>query len=108
MECLQIKPLSVNKAYTGRRFATADLKQYKKDLFFLLPRISVPAGKLSVEYIFGISEASDGDNCIKAFQDAVANKYGFNDKIIYEWHVVKKLVEVGKEFVEFEISPYTI
>jgi len=104
---IDIKPLSVNDAYRGRRFATAELKQYKKDLGVLLPRIIVPDGKLSVCYHFGVSSKnSDGDNCVKALQDCIAEQYGFNDKRIYEWYIKKIDVEKGKEFVEFELSTF--
>ncbi len=67
--------------------------------------MTVPEGKLAVRYIFGVSsKASDGDNLIKAFQDVIAEAYGFNDKWIYEWHVTKVDVPKGSEYVEFEIS----
>jgi Holliday junction resolvase RusA-like endonuclease len=102
---LQIKPLSVNDAYRGRRFATPELKQYKTDLFRILPKLVVPDGPLSVRYVFGVSsKASDGDNLIKAFQDVVAEAYGFNDKRIYQWTIEKVDVPRGSEFVEFELS----
>ncbi len=101
---LDLKPLSVNAAYRGRRFATKDLTEYKKALGYLLPRMTVPEGKLAVYYTFGVSAATDGDNLIKAFQDAIAEQYGFNDKRIYEWHIKKVEAKKGKEFIEFDIS----
>ena len=104
---LDIKPLSVNHAYRGRRFATKELAQYKSDLGWLLPRIEVPDGPIATRYVFGVSsKASDGDNLIKAFQDAIAEHYGFNDKRIYHWNVTKVDVPKGKEFVEFELSTH--
>ena len=105
MARIEIKPLSVNAAYRGRRFATKELTKYKADLALLIPRMQVPDGKLRVRYVFGVSsKASDGDNLIKAFQDVLAELYGFNDKRIYEWHVKKVDVQKGQEFVEFELS----
>lgn len=105
---LSVKPLSVNAAYRGRRFATKELAAYKEELGWLLPRaIPVPDGPLAVRYVFGVSStAADGDNLIKAFQDAVAERYGFNDKRIYHWDVTKVDVPKGREFVEFELSTY--
>ena len=100
---LQIKPLSVNAAYRGRRFATPELSKYKRDVMLLLPRIRVPTGKLGVKYTFGISKATDGENCIKAFTDILSEKYGFNDNIIYRWEVEKVVVKKGEEFINFEI-----
>ncbi len=106
MPKISIKPLSVNKAYRGRRFATKDLHDYKTALNFLLPKLTLPkTGKLSVKYIFGLSsKGSDGDNLIKCFQDCLADKYGFNDNRIYKWSVEKKDVKKGEEYIEFELS----
>ena len=101
---IDLKPISINSAYRGRRFATKDLIQYKKVLSRILPRMIVPEGKLAVWYTFGVSAATDGDNLIKAFQDIIAEKYGFNDKRIYEWHVKKIDRKKGYEFIEFAIK----
>lgn len=105
---LEIKALSVNDAYRGRRFATKELTQYKSDLGWLLPRgMHIPSGPLSVRYVFGVnSKASDLDNLVKALQDVIAAEYGFNDNRIYHIDVTKVDVPKGKEFVEFEISTY--
>jgi len=99
-----IKPLSVNRSYQGRRFATPELKAYKQALGYLLAPLSIPKGKLAVRYEFGVSsKASDGDNLIKSFQDTLCEKYGFNDRQIYRWEVEKKIVPRGEEYVAFEI-----
>lgn len=103
---LEIKPLSLNNAYRGRRFSTPELAKYKNDLFRLLPKMDVPAGNLAVRYVFGVSSKStDGDNLIKCLQDAIAEAYGFNDNRIYHWTIEKRNVPKGAEFVEFELSP---
>ena len=58
-----------------------------------------------VRYEFGVSsKASDGDNLIKSFQDALCEKYGFNDLDIYRWEVEKKIVPKGQEYAAFEIE----
>lgn len=108
MVTIKIKPLSVNKAYRGRRFASSDLKDFKMELLWQLPKkFKVPQGKLSVKYIFGCSsKGSDGDNLIKAFQDCLAEIYGFNDNKIYKWIVEKVDVKKGEEFISFEINKY--
>ena len=70
---IPIKPLTVNRSYQGRRFATPELKAFKQILAYLLPPLMIPKGKLSVKYVFGVSsKASDGDNLIKSFQESVA------------------------------------
>lgn len=106
MFILKVKPLSLNSAYRGRRFTTPELLSYKKQIHILSPRIEIPEGKLLVRYVFGVSSKnSDGDNLIKVLQDALAEKYCFNDKIIYKWEVEKVDVKKGQEFVAFEILP---
>lgn len=107
MEHIKIKPLSLNSAYRGRRFKTKELENYKTSLSYLLPKLKIKNGKLSVKYIFGVSsKGADGDNLIKCFQDTIAEKYRFNDNKIYKWDVEKIDVKKGQEYIEFEISSY--
>jgi len=104
---INIKPLSVNSAWRGRRFKTDEYKNYEEVLLFLLPKLNVPSGKLSVIYIFGLSSKNaDGDNCIKQFQDIISKRYGFNDREIYHWDIKKVDVKKGDEFIEFEIKEF--
>ena len=102
---VNIKPLSVNNAWRGRRFKTEDYKQYEKDLAILLPKMKVPFGELEVWYEFGLSSKNaDGDNCIKQFQDIISSCYGFNDRQIYKWNIEKVIVKKGEEYIKFKIS----
>lgn len=104
---IPLKPLSLNHAYRGRRFETPELRAYKDELLYRLPRIKLPTGKLRVVYQFGVSSKNaDGDNLVKCFQDALAEKYGFDDRDIYGWAFEKVDVAKGQEFVAFEIGPY--
>ena len=105
MYFLDIKPLSLNCAYRGRRFTTPELKSFKQAIYFLAPKITIPKGKLKVKFIFGVSSKNaDGDNLIKCVQDSLAEKYNFNDKQIYRWEVEKIDVKKGSEYIEFEIE----
>ena len=68
----------------GAALSNACPQGVKTKLVYLLPRIEVPKGKLAVTYVFGVSsKAADGDNLVKALQDALVDKYGFNDRDIY-------------------------
>lgn len=111
MRKIKIKPLSVNDAWQGRRFKTDAYKNYELALSLLLPRrdqVIIPKGKLEVFYRFGFSSsASDWDNCIKNFQDCIAKRYGFNDKMIFRGIVEKEIVARGCEYIEFGIREYT-
>ena len=103
---LDIKPLSVNKAWRGRRFKTDDYKAYEKAMMLLLPRVEIiPDGRLKLEIEYGFSSrSSDIDNPCKLFIDCLQKKYGFNDKMIYELRVKKTIVKKGKEFIEWNVK----
>ena len=102
---INIKPLSVNCAYRGRRFKTNEYKAYEEVVLLLLPKGEVPEGKIRLDIEFGFSnKQSDIDNPVKMFTDILQKKYGFNDRDIYELHVKKTLVKKKQEFIDFEIS----
>ena len=104
---IDLKPLSVNQAWKGRRFKTNQYKAYIRSCRALLPKIDVPQGcKLQIHLVFGFSSAgSDWDNPIKPYQDILQDVYGFNDSRIYRGIVDKVLVKKGSEFIEFSITP---
>lgn len=105
MYTLKIKPISLNHAYRGRRFKTPELEAFKEECYFRLPKQDIPEGELSVKYEFGISSKnSDLDNLVKCFQDALAVKYGFNDRQIYHIEAVKVDVKKGEEYIKFLIK----
>lgn len=107
MHRINIKGISLNNAYVGRRFASPALKQYKSDLSYLLPKITVPEGKLSLTLEFGVSyKSTDGDNLVKCFQDSIAEQYGFNDRQIYKWEIKKVDVKRKEEYIKFAITEY--
>ena len=104
---INIKPLSVNQAWQGRRFKTKSYQKFEQDLLFILPsnkyRFSNNA-KLRVIYRFGFSNAlSDLANPEKLITDILVKKYGFDDRQIYEMQLFKEVVKKGLEFIDFEI-----
>lgn len=102
---LQIKPLSINEAYTGKRSRTAKYNVFKRQIGFLLPNINLPNPPYMIYFEFGLSSlASDGDNLIKTAQDCIAEKYGFNDKLIKRWVIDVEKVDKGKEYIKFKIE----
>jgi len=105
IQTLNIKTLSVNEAWTGRRFKTQAYKDYERAVLFMLPTLYIPKGKLRLELVYGFSnKASDIDNPTKSFQDILSKKYGFNDNMIYELSIKKEIVKKGNEFVKFKIE----
>ena len=106
---INIKPLSVNQVWQGRRFKTPIYKKYENELLFMLPKLEIPEGKLQLTIIFGFSSsASDWDNPIKPFQDILQKRYGFNDSRVYKATIIKEIVKKGQEFIEFNIKALVI
>lgn len=109
MTRINIKALSVNACWRGRRFKTPEYTIYEKELSYELPELVIPEGKLSVKLEIGYSSiASDIDNFIKPFLDILQKKYLFNDKMIYKLEVSKVIVPKGQEFIEFAINPLNL
>jgi len=103
---IRVKPMSVNKAWQGKRFKTKDYKFYEMEVMSLLPPFyDIPAGELRAYYEFGVSNVlSDWDNPVKPIQDILQSKYGFNDRFIMEATVKKVVVKKGKEYIKFKIE----
>tara|TARA_R110000851_G_scaffold203395_1_gene355229 strand:- start:48 stop:386 length:339 start_codon:yes stop_codon:yes gene_type:complete len=110
MNKINIKPLSVNKAWRGRRFKTKDYTQFEKDLLLLLPKdVKVPEGELSLWITYGFSsKGSDIDNPTKMVIDILSKKYGFNDNRIYHLDLTKEIVKKGNEFIKFDFHEYPL
>lgn len=107
MTCkLQIKPLSVNMAFRGKKYRTDAYNDFIKKMMLLLPKsINIPDSenvKLAIEFGFS-SKASDIDNCCKSFIDCLVKKYGVDDRYIQELHVFKAIVKKGDEYIKFKI-----
>ena len=110
MERINIKPISINEMYVGKKDGTRfKAKKYTKwliDVGYMLPKIQMPNAPYKITYEFGFSSrGSDIDNHVKPFQDVLQKKYGFNDNKIYEFTAKKVIVNTGKEFIKFKIEP---
>lgn len=105
---LPVKPMSVNEAWTGRRFKTDAYKSYEREVLWQLPALSIPEGRLAILYEFGLSNSSaDADNPVKPLQDILQKRYGFNDSRVFEITIRKTIVPRGSEFLRFTITPFT-
>ena len=105
MEKLNIKPLSTNSLYKGRRFKTDKHDSYKRELAYLLPNtviIGLPPYRIILE--FGTCKMQDLDNNIKGFLDSLVNKYNFDDRNVYEINAKKVVVSKGSEYIKFKIE----
>jgi len=102
---INIKPLSVNECFQGRRFKTKKYLAYEKEALLKLKQVEVGKGQLSLSLLVGLSSKnSDLDNILKPWIDILQKKLGFNDRQIYHLTVEKIDVPKGQEFIEFEIT----
>ncbi len=106
---VEIKPLSVNDAWQGKRFKTKEYKRYESAMSLLLYKDRVPepiTGKLEVWYRFYLKNCSmsDVDNPIKPLNDIlVRNKIIKDDRYIYKAHQEKIPCSDGDR-VEIDIA----
>lgn len=105
---LDVKPLSVNQCWQGRRFKTKAYKQYEKALLLLLPDIEFTyQGNIEINIVFGFSsKTADIDNPLKPVLDILQKKYGFNDRSVYRLMVEKVITKKKEEFINIQISDY--
>lgn len=102
---INIKPISLNHSYTGKRWKTPEHREWRKRILSSLPEMILPATNLKVYYEFGLStKRSDIDNYVKNLQDILSEKYHFNDCEIYDLHVKKVIVEKSQEYFLFQIE----
>lgn len=102
---LDIKPLSVNRAWQGKRFKSKDYDAYERTMLLLLPKLEMPEPPYRLFYEFGFSnKQSDYDNPCKPIGDILQKKYGFNDKEIYEAHIRKRIVKKGQEYIRIRFE----
>ncbi len=102
---IDIKPLSINKCWKGRRFKTKDYKEYEYQLLCLLPNNKKELfGKLKLKLEVEVgysSKNADVDNMLKPFIDVLQAKYCFNDRQIYEINIKKTDVNKKEEYIKF-------
>lgn len=104
---INIKPMSVNSAWQGRRFKTKMYLSYEKEFLLKLKSFSIPKSPLDLHIEYGFSnKSSDIDNPTKLVLDILQKKYNFNDSDIYKLLLTKTIVKKGEEFINIEIKPY--
>lgn len=105
---IEIKPLSVNDAWQGRRFKTKDYLQYEHDMQILLPHITEAWDEpIRVTYFFRLKRAAttDVDNLIKPLQDLLVRTGVItDDRLIQSFTATKEKNTIDS--VEVTIEPY--
>ena len=99
-------PLSLHRAWQGRRFKTKEYKDYEKLLLATLPTMEKIEGRIIIVYnLFLKRHASrDWDNCIKPLQDILQKKGYFEDDRKIYFAMVRKIPS-DQDRIEVEIYP---
>lgn len=87
-----IRPLSVNEAWQGRRFKTPRYLGYERDLLLTLPKMEMVHGNVHVEldFFYKRDKVRDLDNGVKPLLDILVKRgYIEDDRYIYELIVRK-------------------
>ena len=104
-QTINIKPLSVNKAWQGKRFKTKEYKSFENEMLLKIKKQGNYNKPIWIELEFGFSsKLSDIDNPIKMTLDILQKKFGFNDRDVTRLLVIKKIVAKGNEYIKFEIQ----
>jgi hypothetical protein len=99
---LNIKPLSVNKAWQGKRYKSPEYKKYEIQVLRLLPNIEIKEFKrLKITYGFS-NMMSDIDNPTKLVLDLLQKKYNVNDRDLIYLVLHKEKTKKGEEFIEID------
>jgi Holliday junction resolvase RusA-like endonuclease len=106
MNRVNLKPLSVNQAWQGKRFKTPKYNAFQNAMLLMLPKLKQDfTGSLRVNLRYGFSsKLSDVDNPTKMVLDCLVKKYGFDDRQIFQLYQEKEIVKKGNEFIDFQIT----
>jgi Holliday junction resolvase RusA-like endonuclease len=102
---IPLKPLTVSKAWQGRRFKTKAYKDWQRDFCLLVGKQGVIKGCLSltVELYLKNDKMSDIDNTLKVIQDSMTLAGIIeDDRFIYELHAYK--YHSDNEFIRLTIQ----
>lgn len=105
---LAIKPLSINKAFQGRRFKTKECKNYCKELAAILPKESIK-GYVCIHYKFYLKnwKMTDGDNLVKVLTDEIVRKGIIeDDRKIMTYIIQKYPAKTDRDSINIEILRY--
>lgn len=105
MHRINFKPISLNEAYSGKRYKTEYCKAFVKAVTLMVKPQKMPEPPYKISFIFGVSNmGADWDNPVKLSQDCIAKKLMFNDRLIHKGEAEKVLVPKGQEFIMWKLE----
>lgn len=106
---IQVKALSVNRLFKGRRFKTQEYKDYEEFLLYSLPKKPMIKGMVNIHYKFFLKnhKITDCSNLVKALEDILVKKgYIVDDRFVYKFTVEKIPSIIDK--IQIELYPYNL
>lgn len=111
---IPVKALSINDAYTGRRFKTQEYKNFEEEVGWLLKgqQIEKTSGWIELNFKFYLKnfKKKDVSNCIKILEDILVK-----NGIISDDRFVKKVIaekfpveEEEEERIDIGIKPFIL
>ena len=103
---LNIKPVSVNAAFQGRRFKTPLYKDFEEQMLWALKgNIQKMTGNYTMHLKFYLKNASRADlsNFVKTTEDCIV-KAGLVKDDRYCWRMVVEKFKSKEDYIEFEIK----
>lgn len=104
---IPVKPLSVNKAFQGRRFKTKDCKDFERDVSLFLPPKKMIAGdvEMVLEFYLKNHRRTDVSNLVKILEDILVKRgYIEDDRKIYHLDLYK--YEAEEDSINIYINKY--
>jgi Holliday junction resolvase RusA-like endonuclease len=111
---LATTPLSVNKAWQGKRFKTDEYIWYEREIDKLV-KLNPPTekidGLLEIHFTFHLKyhKTTDYDNLLKPLQD-ILQKCGVieDDRFIYQAVIAKRPETPDGDMIEIDIFPFSL
>lgn len=94
-----IKPISINAAFQGRRFKSADCLKFERDFALLLPNIKTIEGDviISIHFYLVNYAITDVSNLVKILEDVLVKKGIIeDDRKVVELHLIKSKAKKHK------------
>ena len=100
---IDIKPMSANQCWQGRRFKTKEYKIWGEQISWLLKDYPKKEPPYLIEVTFHTNQ--DLDNCLKSFLDSLQDAGIItNDRYVEKIVAVKQKCKRNEEFIEFEVK----
>lgn len=102
---VKVKPISINKAFQGRRFKTSECKEFEEELSYLLPKARLIKGEVEIRLTFFLKnyKRTDISNLVKILEDILVKKGFIEDDRKVKRMTLEK-IQYKEDYIKIEIS----